>query len=343
MTDTHMILPQLLSRLLGPDQASTMLRLLKIHPDVISATGSQVPRAVMAQALNILLFADLLERVPAAQAYAMDRLGAGETILHDHGALRTIAMQGMGALPAGEEALTRILRPLGYAQNGVYPLDALKMTGRAYAHVDYPEEVPQFFVSELYPERLSPAFQAAMRRVTAHSLDPIDTHTQKTLNSLAAGNIITIDAAATALPVLASCFARQHDTPYLTDYEILRAESAEAAWIATEGNAFNHATDRVTDVAATAKAERALGRPMKDVIEVSKSGRIRQTAYRAASVQRAFRLGNGSVIERTVPGSFYEFITRLNVADDAGQPRLDLGFDSANAQGIFKMTAGAAA
>ncbi|HEY2737329.1 MAG TPA: DUF1338 domain-containing protein, partial [Thermoanaerobaculia bacterium] len=43
---------------------------------------------------------------------------------------------------------------------------------------------------------------------------------------------------------------------------------------------------------------------------------------------------------REVPGSFYEFITRLPMEED-GKTKLDLSFDSSNAQAIFKMTASA--
>jgi hypothetical protein len=43
----------------------------------------------------------------------------------------------------------------------------------------------------------------------------------------------------------------------------------------------------------------------------------------------------------TVPGSFYEFISRDMVAAADGTRQLDLRFDSMNAEGIFKMTAAA--
>ena len=45
---------------------------------------------------------------------------------------------------------------------------------------------------------------------------------------------------------------------------------------------------------------------------------------------------SGHYCEHQVPGSFVEFIQR-KVDPDTG--RLDLNFDSSNAQGIFKMTA----
>lgn len=50
---------------------------------------------------------------------------------------------------------------------------------------------------------------------------------------------------------------------------------------------------------------------------------------------RAFRLPDGGTVERTVPGSFYEFISRdIDPAIDS----LDLTFDSGNATGVFAMT-----
>ena len=88
-------------------------------------------------------------------------------------------------------------------------------------------------------------------------------------------------------------------------------------------------------MAALADEELALGRPMKDRVEVSASGRVLQTAYRAARVERPFVGPEGALVLRSVPGSFFEFITRHRHADG----RLDLGFDTSNAQAIFKMTA----
>ena len=125
--------------------------------------------------------------------------------------------------------------------------------------------------------------------------------------------------------------------PFEADYATLRRYSAEAAWIATEGNAFNHGTDRVSDVMVLAEVQRALGRPMKDEVEVSASGRVRQTAFRAGLVERTFRKADGSLFTMMVPGSFYEFISR-DIDPATGEP--DLRFDSSNAQGIFKMTEG---
>jgi hypothetical protein len=138
------------------------------------------------------------------------------------------------------------------------------------------------------------------------------------------------------LPHLIACFARHHGLFEADDYQALLSESAEMAWISTEGNAFNHATDRVSDVAAVAQGQRDLGRPVKDSIETSATGRVRQTAFRAARVMREFH-DRGQRVMLEVPGSFHEFIQRETLPNTTA---LDLAFDAGNATGIFKMTAG---
>jgi hypothetical protein len=325
---------------IGLARTERLLRILEIPHAILEEDGKEVSRACIAQALNMLLFEDLLERVPAAKIYASDCSLEGRKVMHDHGAVRTVLLEGMGALPAGQEAITRILRPLGYALNGVYPLERLRMTGRSYAQAEFPEEIAQFFLSELHPDRFSPHFQQAVQNVTGTSLDPLTPEAVSLLNDLDRTHSLPVEKAAQLLPLLTRCFTRQHQVPTLADYETLLAESPEMAWIATEGNAFNHATSRVPDVDALAAEQKALGQPMKPAVETSQSGRVRQTAFLAARVKRWFRTASGEQVEREVPGSFYEFITRLPLpSENGGKPALDLSFDSANAQAIFKMTA----
>jgi hypothetical protein len=297
----------------------------------------------VAQALNVLLFEDLLRRVPAAARYAERAAAEGRTILHDHGAVRTVALPGgapLGGLPGGQESIVRLLRPLGYALHGTYPLEKLRMTGRSYAHLDYPEEMAQFFISELHVERFSARFEETVERVVCTSLDPLTAGAMELLSRLERHGWLPVEDAVRLLPVLVGCFGRQHGDVAEQDYEALREESAEMAWIATEGNAFNHVTDRVADVDQVAAEQKALGESLKEVVERSQTGRVRQTAFLAARVIRRFRTEAGGVREQEVPGSFLELITRLPMPDDSPDAgRLDLGFDSSNAQAIFKMTA----
>ena len=338
-------LKSLIRAVAGERAACEILDTLQIDGALL-AQGAGEPegsasRAVFTMALNALLFQDLLGRVPTGAAYVADRRRSHHRITFDHGALRTIRFAGpTGELPGGIASFARILEPLGYARAGAYPLDKLQMTGHAFAHREFAESVPQFFISELHVDRFSPEFQAAAVRVFGASRDPLSHHARSALDTFAERGRCGVEAAASGLREIVGAFRRCHDTPSLADYRLLLAESAEAAWMATEGCAFNHATDRVADVDAVAVEQRALGRPIKDSVEVSRSGSVRQTAFKADPVVRAFCSGEG-IATLTVPGSFYEFISREMIVAADGSRRLDLRFDSMNAQGIFKMTAAA--
>lgn len=332
----------LVSARIGGIAAARAIATLAIDPAIAGEQGETASRAAIAMALNICLFEDLLARVPSGAAYVADVRERGARVTFDHGALRTIrfgsgrsADRPTGALPPGHEAFGRFLAPLGYRLADRYPLPRLKMTGHVYCHVDLPETVPQFFVSELYVDQFDDAFGQAAHNVFDSSSDPLGAAAHALLAALERDGSAPLEIAAAGLGELAAAFGRQHEAPALADYDALLAQSAEAAWIATEGNAFNHATDRVPDVAALAAAQKTLGRPMKDMVEVSASGRVRQTAFRADTVERMFTLPHGGEVVQRVPGSFYEFITR-GVDPETG--RLDLRFDSANATGIFAMT-----
>ncbi|MCI4588917.1 DUF1338 domain-containing protein [Sphingobium sp. BYY-5] len=318
---------------LGEEATRQTLDMLAIDPALLAERGDTVSRAAFAMALNVTLFHDLLRRVPSGAAYVADTLARDGKVVFDHGALRSIRFPDgpTGALPGGEDAFTRIFLPLGYEMAAVYPLDRLKMTGRAYRHIDYPETIPQFFLSELHVDRFDPEFAAAAGRVFGTSRDPLDDRARAVLTLFSAGEAVRVADAIAVLPVLLSAFDRQHEPPGFADYQLLLSRSNEAAWIATEGNGFNHATDRVADVAALADRLKAEDRPMKERLEISASGRVRQTAFRADSVERLFADGE----LRRVPGSFYEFISR-DIDPETG--RLDLAFDTGNATGIFAMT-----
>lgn len=333
-------LSTLVASAVGQKAAAAILDVLDIDPALTAEVEGPVSRAVFAMALNAVLFHDIMGRVPLGAAYVSERRAAGHRLVFDHGALRTIdfgAGAPTGALPAGHLAFARILEPLGYVLADLYPLDRLKMTGRAYAHADLPEAIPQFFVSELHVERFSPAFGVIAHAVFDSTSDALGVEAQRALAAFATEGSCELDAARAALPQAVAAFARTHGPLRLEHYLALLAESAEAAWIATEGQAFNHATDRVPDVEVVADAQKALGRPVKDTVEVSGSGRVRQTAFKAQPVERAFVTDAGDVT-LTVPGSFHEFISRDRFVDETGVEHLDLRFDSGNAQGIFKMT-----
>ncbi len=326
--------------MLPVDRAEQAERILAPMIDAEADAAPGVTRAQFAAAMNRILFLGLLDRVPSGRRYVADVEREGGRIAFDHGAVRSVCLAAgdTGALPRGELAFRRILEPLGYSVAAIYPLPKLRMTGRAYRHADFPDTMPQFFVSELHVDQFDADFAAAAQRVFGSSHDPLDAETKEMLRDFAEGRTVTLDRACHAMPVIVGAFGCHHATPELADYERLRDSSREAAWIATEGNAFNHATDRVADVIALAEAQRALGRPIKDSVEFSATGRVRQTAFRADTVERRFKVRGAADAVLEVPGSFYEFISR-DADPDTGL--IDLSFDSGNATGIFTMTQGA--
>ncbi|MGA2188860.1 MAG: DUF1338 family protein [Steroidobacteraceae bacterium] len=339
MNDPH--LSKLLRSLAGDTGADDILATLQIDRTFLVESAGAVSRAVFSMALNAILFHELLNRVPTGAAYVADRRRQRERIVFDHGALRTIRLgsRPTGALPAGAASFLRILEPLGYHVSGTYAFDARRMTGRGLTHREYPETLPQFFVSELHVERFSKEFQAAAERVFGASRDPLTISAHAALGEFAEHGRCEMKLAVPALKEIVGAFGRWHRTPALADYRVLLAESPEGAWIATEGSAFSHATERVSDVAMTACAQRSLGRPVRDTIETSASGSVRQTAFRPDPVKRSFRAEDGSDIEVTVAGSYYEFISRDVVPGSDGRRRMDLRFGNNATQGILKKTA----
>ena len=328
---------ELLTAVVGGDRADRLLSTALLPPALAGEEQPRglVDRATTAMAVGLVLLDDLLERVPSGARYVATQREAGRPIVLDHGAVRTVDGPS-GELPPGVEALRRVLVPLGYEETGHYPLERIHMTGTVFTHVDLPEDVLQYFVSELHVDRLPPSAQEAAERVVGASADPLAPDVAGLLDRMAADRRLPLDDAVRLVRGVVRCFGRHHPDPRLDDYETLLDVSAEMAWIATEGTAFNHATDRVADVDALAESLRADGTwAVKDVVERSASGRVRQTALRADPVVRRFRRDGGDVVEHEVPGSFFEFISRDPLP---GSDRLDLAFDAGNAQGIFAMT-----
>jgi hypothetical protein len=295
-----------------------------------------VHRVWLAEALNLCLFHKLVQVVPDGLLYVDEQFESGRKVVFDHGAIRTVDWAQNGELPRGRQAFSRLLEPLGFTDVRTYPLTKLNMTGWGYRQMDLPEDIAQFFVSELHPGRLSQAFQDAVSRVVSSSRDPLTPDDLSILQRLRATRHCSLEEATRLLPGLYRAFGRQHGVVQEADYRQLLGESAEMAWISTEGNSFNHLTDRVGNLEATVEEQIRLERPMKDSIEVSTSGRVMQTAYKACTVSRELLNAEGVLKTHQVPGSFVEFIQRKI---DPENGKIDLNFDSSNAQGIFKMTA----
>ena len=90
MRSTNSNLANLVEKVIGAEAAARVNRLLTI-PSVFAVWEcGWVSRKEMAQALNMVLFHDLLERVPTGRRYTEEVAERGEKVFHDHGALRRL-------------------------------------------------------------------------------------------------------------------------------------------------------------------------------------------------------------------------------------------------------------
>ena len=131
--------------------------------------------------------------------------------------LAGVAAQNDGERVAAQMALADT--PLAYfLQEALIPyetdevtrLTKLNMTGWDYRQMDLPEDIAQFFVSELHPGRFSEAFQHAVSRVVGSSLDPLQPEHLSLLNRLSQTRHCSLSEARTLLPALHRAFGRQH-------------------------------------------------------------------------------------------------------------------------------------
>ena len=262
---------------LGGARASAVVDGLVVHPSLLE-DSADASRAVIAQAVAVVLFDDLLGRVPSGAAYAEARRAAGDRLQLDHAAVRTVTGVACGELRPGAEGVARVLRPLGY--------DAPAPGGHgAWRHLDLPVDVPHYVVDELDVTRFSDGFTTAAARVVGSSRDPLTGLALVHLDRLAAEGSLPRTPAESLLGELVACFARHHAPPALADYELLLAESEEMAWIATEGTTWHHAA-------------------------VGGEGADAPTTYPPALVERRFKVGERATESRTVPGSTFELVRR---------------------------------
>src|SRR5262245_31998380 len=117
----------LISVCVGAERAQWLFNRLNVEAALVRDDAQHVSRGEIAQAMNMVLFADLLDRVPEGAAYVADVEQLQQKITFDHGALRTVDAD-CGDLPRGYSAFARILEPMGFFINGMYPLPRLKMT-----------------------------------------------------------------------------------------------------------------------------------------------------------------------------------------------------------------------
>ncbi len=252
-----------------------------------------------------LQWSDFIVHAPSAEGIH-SLLGAGETIVNDHIALRSFATPQLGL-----DALHPLFAGLGFAMGDEYRFRAKKLRARYYQHTA--AGIPKVFVSELLLDECSEQLRGTVlklcERVPADAtLDP---------GFLASG--------------------RHWDISFEV-YRGLLQESEYAAWLAAHGFRANHFTVDVNalsgfgSVAAVNRALTAAGYLLNTSggeIKGSPAVLLEQSSTLADRVEVEFSDG-----VQTVPGCFYEFARRYPQADGT----LYQGFVEANADRIFEST-----
>ncbi len=232
----------------------------------------------------------------------------GESVLNDHVAFRTLAVE-----PVQLERLEPHLTALGFRRLEQYTFPARKL--RAFGYTPPRPDLPRVFLSELLVDQLSRPAQSILIRCA---------------DQVSSAQVDSVD-------VLWS--GRLWDPIAWDEYQLLLDESEYAAWVATIGIRPNHFTISVTDLQQTPSIEEVL-----EVVEdlgyvVNESGGrvkgspavlLEQGSTMADQLSVAFADG----VERSVPTCYYEFARRYPDAD--GQ--LFQGFVAASADRIFEST-----
>ena len=81
-----------------------------------------VTRAELAQAMNMALFEDLLERSSNGRTYTNDAIAGGGSVHFDHGALRTVRWPHNGALPPARVMLNAMFAASMFGQTKRFAL-----------------------------------------------------------------------------------------------------------------------------------------------------------------------------------------------------------------------------
>lgn len=318
---------RLVAGCLGATAASRLLATLEIDARIDRATA-YVTRSEMAMSLSIVLFDGVLNRVPSAARYCRQAMAEDRLICLDHGALGTASFADRCAdeHPEASAAFSRLFEPLGYLRAETRFVPDRGVTAHLWRHAEFPDTLPQFVVNELNVQCFSPAFQHAAGRVFGVNRAPLRPLVEEALASLQKRGEVVFSVAAAALPLLNDLFGRHHGPSTLDDFLALSAESPEAAWLATDGNALKHLAARVDEVTLSSWLQHD-DPAMHGCVRVLSGGRVRQAGLSAARVERRF-LGCDKLIKLTTDGSFFELVSRAtNIA--TGELDLALGDDIA--------------
>jgi hypothetical protein len=254
------------------------------------------------------LWSDYVAMAPQAERIRSKFESRGETVVNDHVAFRTLALD-----PMGIDRLEPHILQLGYRQLEPYEFPAKKL--RAFGYVSDEPNAPRIFLSELKVDELSSKSAAILRECAAW-----------------------VDTAEIGQPeVLWS--GRLWDPISWADYETLVEESEYAAWVATLGLRPNHFTISVNHLQNTTEIEQVLQVVEALGYEVNDSGgRVKGSPEQL--LEQGSTMADRMVVDfadgdqHEVPTCYYEFAKRYpNASGDLFQ-----GFVATSADKIFEST-----
>jgi len=233
----------------------------------------------------------------------------GESVVHDHIALRTFGINKINL-----DKVSGIFLNAGYEAKNDYTFERKNLLGKHFEHKTL-KNAPKVFISELKVEKFSPFLQS-----TVH--DIVDQIPQKLIdnNEFVFGK-------------------RLWNTPSYDIYNKLRLESEYAAWLYVHGFRANHfaifvnALTKFNDIRKVNDFVKAHGYTMNIVNNLETYGSsaelLEQSSTKAEIVNVDFTEGT-----HKVPACFYEFTQRY--PDKNGE--LYDGFIGASADKIFQST-----
>lgn len=254
------------------------------------------------------LWQDYVAMAPQAERIRTTFEERGETVLNDHVAFRTLALE-----PIGLEALEPHILGLGYKRFEPYEFPAKKL--RAFGYLPPEEHLPRVFLSELLVDQLSEQAATILKGIASQ-----------------------VDAAKVASPEVLYA-GRLWDPISFEDYEVLQAESEYAAWFSTIGIRPNHFTISVTDLEKYREVEDVLRVAEELGYAVNESGGrvkgspavlLEQGSTMADTMPVSFADGS----EREVPTCYYEFAKRYPSPNGG----IFQGFVANSADKIFEST-----
>ncbi len=235
-------------------------------------------------------------------------MGRGDEIVHDHFAIRTLAIS-----PINLDSLEPVFTSRGYQSTGSYLFHGKAIRARSYSHPL--DAFPRIFLSELDVNTLSPKSQDILHQAV------------ESLDEEVTGE--TILGADRNWPPLAK-----------EDYEHLTQESEYAAWVASMGVRVNHfalsaneigTLDSIEDIA---HAIEELGIEMNrygGLVKGERQDLLVQCSTMASHISVAFQ----HAVVHKIPGGYVEFARRYR---DPNTQHLFDGFVIPNADSIFEST-----